>query len=249
VAVGLESASDTILASMKKRITRQQIKRAIEAAESVGIGIQGNFIFGDPAETVETMQETLEFCQENNSHVFGFGTIIPFPATPIFEDALQRGVIPSKKIYYESLHETRLYNMTSIPDKIFSEVYDHGYNGYSNLLKYAAIDKRAFIVERPAKDFDEFSRGTFVFRMTCPSCGESMDRIMHYYADLNETQGILDFITKHRSITCSGCFRLLRLVLSDSETKFVFVCIGDEDIPSFEHLTRTIPEDTPGLQT
>lgn len=51
ISYGLESASEPILKSMRKKITVPMIDRALEATRECGIGIQGNFLYGDPAET------------------------------------------------------------------------------------------------------------------------------------------------------------------------------------------------------
>src|SRR3990167_5861644 len=58
---GLESASPTVLKSMDKRIKIEQVKEAIEMAESAGIAFSANLIFGDVAETQDTIAESLAF--------------------------------------------------------------------------------------------------------------------------------------------------------------------------------------------
>src|SRR5208337_2623049 len=91
IGYGLESASPTVLRSMKKRITVDQILRAIRLTEKVGLGVQGNFIFGDIAETPETFQETMDFfnqwCKDLIVHL---GSVTPYPGSEIFQYCLEK---------------------------------------------------------------------------------------------------------------------------------------------------------------
>ncbi|MEO5336812.1 MAG: B12-binding domain-containing radical SAM protein, partial [Magnetospirillum sp. WYHS-4] len=48
---GLESMSDRVLTSMQKKIDRDRLEKALRLTYDGRIGIQGNFIFGDSAET------------------------------------------------------------------------------------------------------------------------------------------------------------------------------------------------------
>jgi len=61
ISYGFESYSPVVLQSMKKHTTPDQIHSAIHATLDKHISIQGGFIFGDIAETLETAQETLDF--------------------------------------------------------------------------------------------------------------------------------------------------------------------------------------------
>ncbi len=61
-----------------------------KVCKEVGIGFGGNLLFGDPAETEDTIHETLDFwakyCQQ--SLVF-LAMVIPYPGCKIFEDAFR----------------------------------------------------------------------------------------------------------------------------------------------------------------
>jgi len=66
---GLESASPTVLASMNKRIKPAQVVSAIKTADKLRIGFGANLIFGDPAETPETLSETFDFFRDHCTDV------------------------------------------------------------------------------------------------------------------------------------------------------------------------------------
>lgn len=116
---GLESASPRVLESMNKKTKPSQIIQAIEIANSVGIGFGGNFIFGDVSETQETVHETMDFFSRYcfNIHIF-LGFVQPYPGSKLFENIMERGIIRNKLEFYEQIQE-RIWNMTSMPDKLW----------------------------------------------------------------------------------------------------------------------------------
>jgi len=119
-AYGMESASPTVLKSMNKKSNPLQYIEAIELANSLGIGFGGNLLFFDPAETSETIQETMEFflryCLDQSVFII---FVEPYPGSKIFEDSLKRGIIRDKFEYYEKIGE-QVWNMTSMPHEIWA---------------------------------------------------------------------------------------------------------------------------------
>jgi radical SAM superfamily enzyme YgiQ (UPF0313 family) len=69
ISLGLESYSPIVLKSMKKHITSDQIESTLQLITRNGIGIQGTFIFGDLAETLETAAETLTYYRNNQDTI------------------------------------------------------------------------------------------------------------------------------------------------------------------------------------
>lgn len=116
---GLESASPRVLASMNKKTKPSQIIQAIEIADSVGIGFGGNFIFGDVAETEETIRETMDFFSRYclGIHIY-LSFVQPYPGSELFKNCTEKGIIRDKLKFYEKIDE-RIWNMTSMPDKLW----------------------------------------------------------------------------------------------------------------------------------
>ncbi len=112
---GIESASPTILKSMQKKTQVSQIVEAIKLAQEAKIAFGGNLILGDPAETVDTIYESLHFwLKYGQSEMIFFGILMPYPGSKIFDDCIASGLIPDKERYYETIDE-HIYNMTTIP--------------------------------------------------------------------------------------------------------------------------------------
>ncbi|MBN2490663.1 MAG: radical SAM protein, partial [Planctomycetes bacterium] len=61
IEMGIESGCDRILKVLKKNTTKDEIAAAVRTARSVGLKVKGNFIFGLPTETKESLDETIDF--------------------------------------------------------------------------------------------------------------------------------------------------------------------------------------------
>lgn len=105
LSLGIESYSHTVLKSLKKHITPQQIDKTLKVARHFKISIQGNFIFGDKSETTETAKETLDYWKGSHS-VFGdaihLGFIQPYPGTELYKHCLKKGLISDELDFLEN---------------------------------------------------------------------------------------------------------------------------------------------------
>ncbi len=114
VSFGFESYSDTILKSMKKKISPEQIHAALHMTFENNIGLQAGFIFGDVAETLETFNETMAFWKEHSWAAIFLHFIFPCPDSVLYRYCVEKGIISDKIDYIEN-HFFDQYNMTQMP--------------------------------------------------------------------------------------------------------------------------------------
>ena len=98
---GLESASDTILKSMKKGTTEKEMLRVLEITKEAGIQARGNFIFGDTQETPETAEYTLNWV-EDHADLLTSTILTPirvYPGSELYLRAVRSGRIPDTVQY------------------------------------------------------------------------------------------------------------------------------------------------------
>ncbi|MEG1725425.1 MAG: radical SAM protein [Anaerovoracaceae bacterium] len=95
VFVGVESACDEVLKSMRKGINLKQIETALYMLKDAGINSRSGVIFGDPVETYDTAMFTLDWFMQNcNRYRMFVDMIIAFPGSTLYKRACQSGVIP-----------------------------------------------------------------------------------------------------------------------------------------------------------
>lgn len=98
LVLGLESADDSILKSMRKGITVEQISRALELTYKADLTIEGGFIFGDINETVETAGNTLKYWRQNKDmHYLNLTMISVFPGSHLYNFACKAGIIQDRE--------------------------------------------------------------------------------------------------------------------------------------------------------
>ena len=81
---------------MRKNITVEQIERAVYMTKKAGIMVYGNFILGMPDETYEDCLQTIEFARNLELDFTKFSTLVPYPGTPVYEQALKDGSLKSR---------------------------------------------------------------------------------------------------------------------------------------------------------
>lgn len=94
VFVGVESADDKVLKSMRKGITRVQIERSLDMLKEAGLNSRSGVIFGDTEETFESAMSTLDWFRRNIGKYRMFvDMIIAFPGSIIYRRACESGII------------------------------------------------------------------------------------------------------------------------------------------------------------
>lgn len=192
VGYGLESASDTVLASMKKKIKKADILRALRITEESGIAFQGNFIFGDPAETPQTIDETMDFFRKHcQDHSVELGLIRPYPGAQIFQGLLDRKIITNKSDYYERIGKTNYdvtanYNMTAMPDDVFWQVINDKVIGKNKRRNTSALDMQVLTKN---DNLDWNMRTDVLLKAICPHCGSEFEKTYDIYFDPTKIDG------------------------------------------------------------
>ena len=119
ISYGFESTSDIVLKSMNKHISKTQIERALYLTREAVIGIQGYFIFGDPAETSQTAYETLDFWERHRDYHITMGYISPYPGSPLWNREMAQGHLDTDRVQLEFIDQC-VYappNLTKMNDK------------------------------------------------------------------------------------------------------------------------------------
>jgi len=91
VALGIESANPVMLERMGKKETIDQISNGIEVLVSAGIDVLGQFMIGNPGETLETVRESIEFARRSGLTRAVFGMAVPFPKTTLWDYVIEHG--------------------------------------------------------------------------------------------------------------------------------------------------------------
>jgi anaerobic magnesium-protoporphyrin IX monomethyl ester cyclase len=90
---GIESSTPRILTLLKKNISLKKAEEIIRKTKSMGIQTLTYFILGNPTETREEIEYTINYAIKLKPDLAHFSILIPFPATEIYNNGLRDGVI------------------------------------------------------------------------------------------------------------------------------------------------------------
>ena len=202
---GLESASPIVLKSMDKRIKIEQVKEAIEMAESAGIAFSANLIFGDVSETQETVAQSLAFWLEYGRRCCLFlGEVKPYPGSALFNECLKRGLIKDKKSYYETI-DTVLINMTAMDNRTYAAMMsllaqlEQGW-----LFPQKAVEVHYEVEPNHRGKYQTFIGGDYyAIKARCPYCGEE-----------SQYRQLMPSVPFMMGLSCLKCQRKIKVEVS-----------------------------------
>jgi anaerobic magnesium-protoporphyrin IX monomethyl ester cyclase len=82
---GVESGDPTVLRSIHKNLTLDEIKRAFYLTKKAGIRTYASFMVGNLNDTPSSIKTSLEFAKKIDPDYFGFAVTMPYPGSRLFE--------------------------------------------------------------------------------------------------------------------------------------------------------------------
>jgi len=101
---GIESGVDSILKSLKKNFTVDDVRQAVRFARESGIEVDGMFMIGLPNETEQDIIKTIEFSLELDLRYAIFNIFVPYPGCELYEELNSQN-----KIHYSSWSDFTSY--------------------------------------------------------------------------------------------------------------------------------------------
>lgn len=106
VKLGIESGNDRILTLMKKRTTKDQIRKVVKLIKDVGIEITAYFLIGMPTETGDEILETYYFAEEIDPEYISLSVASPQYGTPLFTMMEEMGLQFTIEDWLEHFHQS-----------------------------------------------------------------------------------------------------------------------------------------------
>lgn len=192
IAYGIENVSDKILRSMKKNITRFSIERALKLTQEAKITTIGNILFGDPAETEDTIDETLTWWKNHLEYGLYLKMIITIPDSPLYQYAISKGLIKDELQHLKDGFP--VINLTSLSDSRFKELSNFVFN-YLDDEEYLLIGE---VLQVRHEFKDKYGTDFFSIDVKCPEC-----RLDSEYRQLTRCS------TKTRALICKNCYKII----------------------------------------
>jgi radical SAM superfamily enzyme YgiQ (UPF0313 family) len=151
LAVGIEAGNQNIRLEVQKgRFQELNIRDAIARIHAEDIDVVGNFIFGFPNDTHETMRETLDLAIELNTAHANFYPCQALPGSPLHRDARKKGWrLPDTYEGYGFLsYESQPLPTNRLTAAEVLKFRDDAWSEYFTRPEYLALVERRFGAEQ-----------------------------------------------------------------------------------------------------
>jgi radical SAM superfamily enzyme YgiQ (UPF0313 family) len=91
ISYGIETGDENILKLIKKNITLDQVRKAVEMTAKAGIAAKGFFILGHPTETEMSIKKTINFAKSLPLSDTSFFKMTPLPGSELYNVAKKYG--------------------------------------------------------------------------------------------------------------------------------------------------------------
>jgi anaerobic magnesium-protoporphyrin IX monomethyl ester cyclase len=150
LALGIESGNKIVRKDVVKgKFTEVNISDLVQKIKDAGINVIGNYIFGLPEDTIETMQETLDMAIELNCEFANFYSTMAYPGSKLYLDAIHEGWdLPDSYIgYSQHSYECKPLKTNHISAAEVLSFRDKAFNEYYTNEKYLSYIKEKFGIE------------------------------------------------------------------------------------------------------
>jgi radical SAM superfamily enzyme YgiQ (UPF0313 family) len=115
LGLGIESGDKNVRLEVSKgKFEDVDINKVVQQVEDAGINVGGNFIFGLPTDTMESMQSTLDLALELAPMMANMYGCMPLPGSQVYKNAIESGYEPPKDYVDFSFHS---YTTVPVPNK------------------------------------------------------------------------------------------------------------------------------------
>ena len=97
---GVESSNEQIRKNIKKNITLNQVEQSVRWCKELGIETRCSFMVGNPGETVQTMQDSIDYAIRLDPDTVQFNIATPYPGTKFHEWCVDNGYM--KDLSYDN---------------------------------------------------------------------------------------------------------------------------------------------------
>lgn len=129
VTYGIESGDEAVLKNLKKPIKLRDAIRAVKITKHSGFNVVTNFMIGNPGDTKETIEKTINFAIELDPDYAYFGFTTPFPGTELREQAQRNNWILNKS-FDAVRYDYPIMNATNLEIEELSKYLDRAYRSF-----------------------------------------------------------------------------------------------------------------------
>lgn len=146
LALGIESGSAHVRDGAEKALKEDDIVGIVRAIQKAGIHVAGNFIFGLPDDSRETMRQTLDLASELNCEYANFYSAMAYPGSALYTMAVAKGLpLPERwSGYSQHSYDCRPLPTDHLTAAEVLKFRDDAFHAYFSSPRYLDMIDRTF---------------------------------------------------------------------------------------------------------
>tara|TARA_R110000782_G_scaffold268645_1_gene365362 strand:+ start:5891 stop:7405 length:1515 start_codon:yes stop_codon:yes gene_type:complete len=147
LALGIESGNATVRKDViKGKFTEVNIRDLVQEIRNSGINVIGNYIFGLPEDTADTMKDTLAMANDLNCEFSNFYCTMAYPGSALHIQAKKEGwdLPDSYQAYSQHSYEIKPLATKHITAREVVEFRDNAFNSHYNRPEYHDMIRSKF---------------------------------------------------------------------------------------------------------
>ncbi|MBF0623657.1 MAG: cobalamin-dependent protein [Magnetococcales bacterium] len=132
ITFGCESADPGILKVIGKEIRLEKVRPAFELVHSFGIQVHSSWIIGNPGDTRETIEKTIDFAIDSGTDKAQFTLMTPYPGTPLWETALEKNRLQAPDFMKFRWYYNVVANLSEVSDQELLDWQQEAYRRFES---------------------------------------------------------------------------------------------------------------------
>lgn len=104
LVLGIESGSKHVRDGALKKFGNEDIIKTVRKIQNAGIYVLGNYIFGLPDDSLQSMEETFQLAVELNCEFVNFYSAMAYPGSKLYSISVEKGLPLPEKWHHYSQH-------------------------------------------------------------------------------------------------------------------------------------------------
>lgn len=167
VVVGIENGNKRILKLINKSLDLDAAKKGVKLARKVGLNVLSSFMIGLPTETIEEIENTIQFSINIGLTHATYPIFTPYPGTPIYEVAQENGKIESENFDEFSRWGDGVYSSAGLTPGVYRKMQRKAFLRFYLRPKIVWLLAREF-TKLPLNRIYRFIKGGFLFLLKSP---------------------------------------------------------------------------------
>jgi radical SAM superfamily enzyme YgiQ (UPF0313 family) len=130
ICLGIESGSAYVRDGANKTLGDSDIRDAVKSIQEAGINVLGNFMFGLPDDTMESMRATLDLAKSIECEYSNFYSAMAYPGSRLYDESRPEDLPDSWSGYSQHAYDTKPLPTRSLSSREVLRFRDNAFREY-----------------------------------------------------------------------------------------------------------------------